>query len=82
MALITERVRISPSVQSGNLRLQTSATGPDDLDSLASVGIDDGSDLRFNRGDDADVKGGTIECRETVRKVSQVGQVAVDRLGD
>ena len=55
----------------------------DDLDSVASVGIDDGSNLRFSRDDVADVNGGdTVEYTETIRKVDQVEEIAIDRLGE
>jgi hypothetical protein len=55
----------------------------DDLASLTSVGIDDGSDLRFTRDGVGDVEGGgTVEHAETIRKVVQVEGVAVDRPGE
>lgn len=53
----------------------------DDLNSLASVGIDDGSDLRFSRDDVADVEGGggdTTSIRKPFERVVQVEEVTAD----
>jgi hypothetical protein len=55
----------------------------DDLDSLTGVGIDNRSDLRLSLDDVFHVQGrGTIEHAETIRKVDQVEEVAINRLGE
>jgi hypothetical protein len=55
----------------------------DNLDGLPGVGVDNGSYLRLSFDDVADVEGGgTVEHAETVGKVNQVEEVAIDRLGE
>ena len=55
----------------------------DDLESLAKIGTDDGSNLRFSRDNVANMEGGgTVERAETVQKVDQIEEVTVDRLGE